>query len=510
MTHALPRIARTLIAAFAVVAPTLHADADIELGAAPQRFESQDTSGWIVRAEPKAGATRADVVALYQTLFVPGNGVALAWSGTISPCAPGTTNIEHQNAVIARVNYHRRLVGLPDVTLAPGTPVTQAQAAALMMSANNALNHMPPTTWTCYSADGNTGAMNSNLTLGAMGVAAIVGYMDDPGPGNTAVGHRRWILHPPRASMSTGDVPGGNTPPRPANALHVFGAQTTRPATPDGIAWPPAGFVPYQNLPVRSNRWSFSYPGANFASAQVTMSGPGGNVPLTYEALATGFGDNTLVWLPTGVSYAQPSADTTYNVTVSGVSGAGVPASFSYSVTIIDPDAAPPPPPPAPTTALAIEYYNASLDHYFITYVAAEIANLDSGRTVGWTRTGESFRVYTSAGAGTSPVCRFYIPPGKGDSHFYGRGTTECTNTGDANPDFFNEDPQFFHVVLPVAGVCPAGTTAVYRVFSNRADANHRYMVLRSLRDFMATRGWTIEGDGVDFVVMCVPPALNP
>jgi len=29
-------------------------------------------------------------------------------------------------------------------------------------------------------------------------------------------------------------------------------------------------------------------------------------------------------------------------------------------------------------------------------------------------------------------------------------------------------------VTLPVLGVCPAGTVNVYRVFSNRADANHR------------------------------------
>jgi hypothetical protein len=34
-----------------------------------------------------------------------------------------------------------------------------------------------------------------------------------------------------------------------------------------------------------------------------------------------------------------------------------------------------------------------------VTWVAAEIANLDSGATVGWVRTGQTFRVYTSAQA---------------------------------------------------------------------------------------------------------------
>lgn len=159
-----------------------------------------------------------------------------------------------------------------------------------------------------------------------------------------------------------------------------------------------------------------------------------------------------------------------------------------------------------PTVVTAVEYYNASLDHYFLTHVAAEAALLDAGTTIkGWARTGRSFGVWGSAQAGSSPVCRYYIPPDKGDSHFYGRGTTECEATGAANPTFVNEDPQFFHVKLPVAGVCPAGTRNVYRTFSNRADANHRYATDPAIRDQMVARGWVAEGDGPDLVVMCVP-----
>lgn len=163
----------------------------------------------------------------------------------------------------------------------------------------------------------------------------------------------------------------------------------------------------------------------------------------------------------------------------------------------------------APPTATVIEYFNAALDHYFITHLASEIAILDAGVTIkGWLRTGQSFVVYLAAGTGTSPVCRFYIPPNKGDSHFFGRGTTECNDTATKFPTFVNEDPQFFHVILPIAGTCPAGTIPVYRVFSNRPDANHRYMIDRAIRDQMVTvRHWLAEGDGPDLVVMCVPPA---
>ena len=81
-----------------------------------------------------------------------------------------------------------------------------------------------------------------------------------------------------------------------------------------------------------------------------------------------------------------------------------------------------------PPTAVAIEYYNAALDHYFVTHIAGEIAILDAGvHDPGWARTAQSFRVFTAAGSGTSPVCRYYIPPAKGDSHFYGRGSRSAT-----------------------------------------------------------------------------------
>ena len=61
-----------------------------------------------------------------------------------------------------------------------------------------------------------------------------------------------------------------------------------------------------------------------------------------------------------------------------------------------------------------------------------------------------------------------------------------------------------------LAGVCPAGTVPVYRAFDNRADANHRYTTDRTVRDHMAAIGWTIEGDGPDFVVMCATTMPAP
>ena len=152
-----------------------------------------------------------------------------------------------------------------------------------------------------------------------------------------------------------------------------------------------------------------------------------------------------------------------------------------------------------------VEYYNASLDHYFLTHDELEIQTLDNAvPSHGWERTGETWRVRLSPQTGSSPVCRFYIPPSQGDSHFYGRGVAECKATEASHPTFVNESPAFFHVTLPVHGACLPGTRDLYRVFNGRPDANHRYTVERGIRDLMVETGWVAEGDGDDRVAMCV------
>ena len=153
-----------------------------------------------------------------------------------------------------------------------------------------------------------------------------------------------------------------------------------------------------------------------------------------------------------------------------------------------------------------VEFYNAALDHYFLTWVPAEIVLLDAGTTLkGWTRTGKTWNALANAGGGTSPVCRIYIPPGKGDGHYFGRDKTECDGTMAKNPTFVLEEPNFFFLYPTNAGNCAAGTVPVYRVYSNRADANHRYTIERAVRDQMVDKGWLAEGDGPDIVVMCAP-----
>jgi hypothetical protein len=157
-------------------------------------------------------------------------------------------------------------------------------------------------------------------------------------------------------------------------------------------------------------------------------------------------------------------------------------------------------------TVDVVEYYNPTLDHYFLTWIAAEMANLDAGTTSPkWTRTGRTFKAYATVQPQTSDVCRFYIPPALGNSHFFGRSAAECAASQKSTPGLVLEDPDYMHVVLPTAGACPATTQPVYRLFNNRPDANHRYTTDRAVRDEMVAKAWVAEGDGPDAVAMCVP-----
>jgi hypothetical protein len=165
----------------------------------------------------------------------------------------------------------------------------------------------------------------------------------------------------------------------------------------------------------------------------------------------------------------------------------------------------------APVPRYVVEFYNASLDHYFITWLPDEIAKLDAGTAIrGWTRTGKVFRTFAGPPAEVADICRIYIPPARGDSHFFGRGTRECDDTMARHSDFVLEDAKFMSMRLPDAGICPYGLTQVYRVFSNRADANHRYMTDKGTRAAMVTKGWVAEGDGPDLTVMCAGDLESP
>ena len=163
----------------------------------------------------------------------------------------------------------------------------------------------------------------------------------------------------------------------------------------------------------------------------------------------------------------------------------------------------------APQIVDVIEYYNVAHDHFFVTSLPEEIQALDYGVIGGWTRTGYLFKAYFAATAGFVPVCRYYIPPGYGDSHFYSASPAECADAAAKYPFFVAESPHVFHIGLPdtTTGACLAGTIPVYRVWDGRFDTNHRYTTSTVVVDQMRALNWIAEGYGPGpyYPIMCAP-----
>jgi uncharacterized protein YkwD len=265
------------------------------------------------------------------------------WTGNRATCNAGTTAENFKDAVFRRVNYYRAMAGVPAGVVLSDTYSAKDQQAALMMSVNGTLNHTPPSSWSCYTADGAEAAGKSNLAMSTYnnGPELINLYLKDPGDANSAAGHRRWVLYPQTQNMGTGDLPpsGGWA----VNALWIMDANIWGPRPPtreEYVAWPPPGYVPYQ---VVYPRWSFAFAGANFSGAAVTMKlkSNGVAIPAVKETLAPNFGENALVWRANGLSsdavWPKPAADTAYEVTVTNVVISGSPRNFTYLVTVFDP-----------------------------------------------------------------------------------------------------------------------------------------------------------------------------
>ena len=292
-------------------------------------------------------SNRWHVRQFFNTVYPADPAVSMNWTGAYAAGNAGTVADSWHEETRRRLNFFRSLAGIPgEIEFDEGLSA-KAQEAALMMSAANQLSHTPGPDWPLYTEDGAQAAQFSNLALGTTGPNgpdAVDGYIIDPGPANTGVGHRRWVLFPYAYPMGNGDVPHDGTGDySAANALWVIPQSSRTPLeTRDPfIAWPPRGFVP---APLVYSRWSFSLPGADFENASVSMKMDGQPIPLTLEPLDTRrIGEPTIVWVPNGMPtngrahWPLPQADETILVTVSNVLLDDAFESFSYSVSIFDP-----------------------------------------------------------------------------------------------------------------------------------------------------------------------------
>ena len=154
-----------------------------------------------------------------------------------------------------------------------------------------------------------------------------------------------------------------------------------------------------------------------------------------------------------------------------------------------------------------VEYRNTVLDAYFITGRSAEQALLDA--STAFTRTGMSFAAtaLTAATSAQGKVCRFYVSAASPyvSSHFYGGQSAvsqayDCQSLIATTPSGFSYEGYDFAATLPTGGVCPSGTSAVYRSFralttpNNGKTSNHRYTVSTATYASALSAGYVGEG----------------
>lgn len=323
------------------------AAAQLHLGPAPW-LDPMRPELWVATPQPKAVTVLSPIATgnkvavrnAYNQHYVPAMP-AMGFTGSVAGCVPGSISLAFKEWTITRVNYFRAMAGLPGNIALDTNPTreNEQQSAAVLYSANQDLSHDPQAeaaffpTCSGLIPSAQPAAQQSNISLG-FGLAAyddvVPRYMDDEGGGNEPVGHRRWILYPPQAGMAVGSTPtSGST--WGGNALRVLYSFGARPPTPGGVAWPNAGYVPMAVLPA-SKRWSYSFNGAGFAGATVSMTANGAPIGVTVISNnAVGYGDNTIVFVPTPAI----AKDVVYAVTVTGITGPI--SNASYTVRPFDP-----------------------------------------------------------------------------------------------------------------------------------------------------------------------------
>jgi len=154
------------------------------------------------------------------------------------------------------------------------------------------------------------------------------------------------------------------------------------------------------------------------------------------------------------------------------------------------------PSPAAADERIAVEYYNASLNHYFFTAEPAEAVMLDAGVIVpGWSRTGFDFKVHPAGDFRGLAACRFFGTPGIGpNSHFFTIDSAECAKV--RTDPFWTYEGIAFNADAPVNADCAADRVPVVRMYNNGmgGQANHRYLTSHSAIGDMLGQGWIVEG----------------
>ncbi len=247
------------------------------------------------------------------------------WNGSVDSCTVGDISADGRDNALRLFNLVRWLADLPAVVTEDARN-QQAQACALMMTANKALSHEPPMSWKCYTELGAKGASTSNISSGS-GVSSVLSYMVDDG-NLTTFGHRRIIL-----ANDLGPIGLGSAGKSGSSCMQNIGGKGT--ATKAWTAWPPPGPFPQQayvdayKRSLDSTGWSIQSKNIDLSKAQVTVTSGGQNKPVKVEQLEGGYGSAKAIRIAPDGWKAEVGA--TYAVSVAGTA-----TPIAYDFQLID------------------------------------------------------------------------------------------------------------------------------------------------------------------------------
>ncbi|HVY25447.1 MAG TPA: CAP domain-containing protein [Polyangiaceae bacterium] len=247
------------------------------------------------------------------------------WSGSVATCDAGDISANGRDNALRLFNLVRWLADLPAV-VTEDSRNQQAQACALMMTANDMLSHTPPMDWKCYSDLGAKGASTSNIS-GGPGVASVFSYMVDSG-NEATFGHRRIVL-----SNELGPIGLGSAGKDGSSCMQNIGG--TGKAGKAWMAWPPPGPFPMQaytdvyERSLDSTGWSIQSKSIDLSQAQVTVTSGGQSKAVKVEQLMGTYGQAKAIRIV--LDGWKATAGQTYAVSVSGVA-----TPISYEFQLID------------------------------------------------------------------------------------------------------------------------------------------------------------------------------
>ncbi|MBQ6040864.1 MAG: hypothetical protein IJL32_08850 [Oscillospiraceae bacterium] len=266
-----------------------------------------------------------------------------------SPYTPGKLSAETEENALNCLNFCRYIAGLPaDITI-DSALAEKAQAATLVHALNGEASHNPKQpsglSDTLYEL-GKNGAANSNLLSSSRAIPSLpytmMIYLSDSDPSNiTALGHRRWLLHPDLDATGFGHIGG-------YSATYVTQHTAEERFTGEGIAWPPPNmpYSLYSGYDYMRTGYAFSYmPGSSFdtpqadtVSVELTSEKTGSTYHLSRNNTAADsmyfnisqYG--TVIFNP---GFMFPEGDTV-SVSISGLTKSGKPAPVSYQVRFFE------------------------------------------------------------------------------------------------------------------------------------------------------------------------------